>query len=166
LCEVYAGNVIDHIRGSYFTNVATLEFYKKRETVFVVAYIRAWIYIDWTDELGVQGQPGPKISLNSLSGMHERLKVGRYGVFGDLSRRSDLAGLSFAGNSGDNPQANSGASQYRSNASQKESRERDTILYKQFPEGFGLVVLVVFVACGVLTVAIVFGVSWWYGWLR
>ncbi len=33
-------------------------------------------------------------------------------------------------------------------------------------EGFWLIALIVFLACGGLTAAIMFGVSWWCGWLR
>jgi hypothetical protein len=64
-----------------------------------------------------------------------------------------------------NPQADRRSSKNCCDASQKQSGESDGITRKRLPEGFRLAALIVFLVCGGLTTAVMFGISWWCGWL-
>jgi hypothetical protein len=165
--NIYARNAVDHIQGGNFANVAAAQFYKKGDTFFVVFVIMPdRIYIDWTDESSVQGQPGPKISLCSFSGVGESLKVGSYSGFGGLNRIPHIARLSFPGNPGDNPQTHSGKGQHSGDARKAEGDEGDRITRYSLPEGFAILALVVFCVSGCVTLIVLLGISWWCGWLR
>jgi hypothetical protein len=95
--NIYARNAVDHIQGGNFANIAAAQFYKKGDTFFVVFIIMPnRIFIDWTDESGVQGQPGPKISLSSLPGVSESLNTGRCGGFGSSNGSDHITRLDLS----------------------------------------------------------------------
>ena len=160
--NVCSRNTVDHIQRGYFSNVAAMQFYKKRDAFFSggVGYSADWIYSDRTDESGIQGHPGPEISLSSLSGMGESLKAGRYGVFGGLSRSPGLARLSDTAAPSYNPQPDG---RNGKNESEECNRVSDGMVircYKPLPNGFAFVLLfVAFVGGGALAVVLL-GIQW------
>ncbi|HEY3618744.1 MAG TPA: hypothetical protein VGK96_18170, partial [Candidatus Sulfotelmatobacter sp.] len=129
----------DHIQGGNFADVAAPKFYEKREPFFLIGFARLQrVCGHWTDESGIQGQPGPKISLSSLPSVGESPNTGLRSVFGGFDSSTRIPHLEKC----DSSEPTSGQSESR-RGDEKQPSIRDKISRElhRFTIEFGLLFL-------------------------